>query len=52
MNNKYDTCKHAKNVGALAVYVHPTCPRLSMILGTLVSSKTRCEECESWEERK
>ena len=39
-------------VGELIVYVHPTCPRLSMIKGTLCSSKIRCREYRSWEERR
>lgn len=50
---KYKTCKHSTGrVGELIVYVHPTCPRLSMIKGTLCSSKIRCRECKSWEERR
>lgn len=50
---KYKTCKHSTGrVGELIVYVHPTCPRLSMIKGTLCSSKIRCRECRSWEEKK
>lgn len=52
MKNKYDTCKHVERVGELAVFVHPSCPRLTMIRGAMVSSKLRCEECERWEERK
>lgn len=40
MAEKYKTCKHSTGrVGELIVYVHPTCPRLSMIKGTLCSSK-------------
>ena len=32
MAEKYKTCKHSTGrVGELIVYVHPTCPRLSMI---------------------
>lgn len=43
MAEKYKTCKHSTGrVGELIVYVHPTCPRLSMIKGTLCSSKIRC----------
>jgi hypothetical protein len=49
---KYETCKHVEKVGQLAVYVRPSCPRLSMIKGNMVSSKPRCRECESWEERR
>lgn len=49
---KYKTCKHSTGrVGELIVYVHPTCPRLSKIKGTLCSSKMRCKECSSWEEK-
>lgn len=49
---KYKTCKHSTGrAGELIVYVHPTCPRLSMIKDTLCSSKIRCRECRSWEER-
>lgn len=34
MEEKYKTCKHSTSrVGELIVYVHPTCPRLSMIKG-------------------
>lgn len=37
---KYKTCKHSTGeYGQTAVYVHPSCPRLSMIKGILVSSK-------------
>lgn len=40
MAEKYKTCKHSTGrVGELIVYVHPTCPRLSMIKGALCSSK-------------
>ena len=46
MAEKYKTCKHST-----AVYVHPSCPRLSMIKGILVSSKRRCQECKSWERK-
>ena len=50
---KYKTCKHSTGeYGQTAVYVHPSCPRLSMIKGILVSSKRRCKECRSWEEKK
>lgn len=53
MAEKYKTCKHSTGrVGELIVYVHPTCPRLSMIKGILCSSKIRCRECRSWEARK
>ena len=47
---KYETCRHAIGAGELAIYVHSTCKRANMIMGTLVSSKTRCERCRSWEE--
>ena len=46
---KYKTCRHAISVGEMAIYVHSTCKRANMIMGTLVSSKTRCERCRSWE---
>lgn len=50
MAEKYKTCKHRTGkAGVTAVYVHPTCPRLTMIKGILVSSKRRCQECRSWE---
>lgn len=48
---KYETCKHAERVGQIAVYVKPSCPRLSIVKGNLVSSKVRCRECRSWEKR-
>ena len=52
MVEKYKTCKHGTGrVGELIVYVHPTCPRLTMIKGILVSSKRRCNECKNWEEK-
>lgn len=51
MAEKYKTCKHSTGeYGQTAVYVHQSCPRLSMIKGILVSSKRRCRECRSWEE--
>lgn len=47
---KYKTCKHSTGeYGQTAVYVHPSCPRLTMIKGILMSSKRRCQECRSWE---
>lgn len=49
---KYETCRHSTgNIGELIVYVHPSCPRLSMIKGCLVSSKIRCKECGQWEKK-
>ena len=48
---KFETCKHAKEVGSIAVYVFPTCKNATMIKGILVSSKERCRKCEIWEER-
>lgn len=52
MNEKYKTCKHSMgNVGELIVYVHPSCPRLWKINGTLATSKIRCKECKSWEDK-
>ena len=47
---KYKTCKHSTGeYGQTTVYVQPSCPRLTMIKGILVSSKRRCQECRSWE---
>ncbi len=48
---KYKTCIHAEKVGQYAVYVTPGCPRASKIKGRRVSSKDRCRECRSWEDR-
>ena len=49
---KYKTCKHSTGkYGQTTVYVHPSCPRLTMIKGILVSSKRRCKECRSWERK-
>lgn len=48
---KYETCRHVETVGNIAVYVKPTCPRLSMIKERLVTSKSRCRKCRSWEEK-
>lgn len=49
---KYKTCKHSTGkYGQTAVLVHPSCPRLTMIKGILVSSKRRCQECKSWERK-
>ena len=46
------SCKHSNgNVGELIVYVDPSCPMMSMIKGSFVSSVLRCAECEHWEER-
>lgn len=51
MAEKYITCKHSTGeYEQTAVYVHPSCPRLTMIKGKLVSSKRRCQECKSWED--
>ncbi|MDY4579790.1 MAG: hypothetical protein SO471_17960 [Anaerobutyricum hallii] len=45
------SCKHSTgNVGELIVYVNPSCPMMSMIKGSFVSSVLRCAECEHWEE--
>lgn len=46
---KFDTCKHVKEVGQIAIYVHPTCRQATMIKGILVSSKNRCRKCPYWE---
>lgn len=51
MAEKYETCRYAETVGNIVVYVKPACPRLSMIKGMLVTSKTRCRKCRSWEEK-
>lgn len=49
--NRARSCKHSTGkVGELIVYVHPTCPLMSMIKGDIVSSILRCAECEHWEE--
>lgn len=48
MKEKYKTCVHAENVGEMAVYVKPSCPRANAIKGVLVSSKRRCMECRSY----
>lgn len=46
------SCKHRSgDIGELIVYVHPTCPLMSMIKGDIVSSILRCAKCEHWEER-
>ena len=51
MAEKYITCKHSTGeYGQTAVHIHPSCPRLTMIKGKLVSSKRRCQECRSWED--
>lgn len=51
MKEKYETCIHADHAGQYAVYVKPSCRRASMIKGTLVTTKNRCRECRSWEEK-
>ena len=52
MEEKYKTCKHSTGkYGQTTVLVHPSCPRPTMIKGILVSSKRRCQECKSWEEK-
>lgn len=46
------SCKHRSgDVGELVVYVHPTCPMMSMLQGRIVSSILRCAECDHWEKR-
>lgn len=45
---KYETCRHVGSVGALAVYVKPSCPRANWTKGVMVSSRKRCEECGCW----
>lgn len=49
---KYKTCKHAERYGKTAVYVYPTCPKLTRMHGKFVSSKNRCMECEHWEKKR
>ena len=48
---KFEICRHAKEVGTIAVYVLPTCRNATMIKGVLVSSKERCRKCDFWEEK-
>ena len=50
---KYETCIHSTGKsGNIAVFVLPSCPRMSLIRGTCVSSKKRCLECRSYKEKK
>lgn len=51
MKKKYETCIHVQEVGSYAVYVHPSCPKATMIKGVLVSSRKRCASCRNWKER-
>lgn len=52
MTEKYKTCKHSTGeYGQTTVYVQPSCPRLTMIKGILVSSNRRCKECRSREKK-
>jgi hypothetical protein len=46
---KFRTCRHAEQVGEIAVYVKPTCPHLNLIKGKLVTSKRCCRSCSRWE---
>ena len=48
---KYKTCIHSQKAGQIVIYVDPGCPRATMIKGNLVSSKKRCEECQSWKQK-
>lgn len=49
---KCKTCVHSTgNVGELIVYVKPSCPRLSVIRGTLCTSKIKCRGCKNWRKR-
>ena len=48
---KFYTCKYAKEVGEIAVFVEPQCPHCTKIQGRLVSSKQRCRSCSSYEKR-
>lgn len=51
--DKYKTCRHSTGrVGELIVYVHPSCPALLIINGTLCSSKLQCDNCKCYEPRK
>ena len=52
MKEKYQTCKHVEKIGQTAVYVAPGCPKSNMTRGHLVSTKTRCQKCRRWEERR
>lgn len=47
----YETCRHVKEVGQIAVYVLPDCRNATMIKGVLVSGKTRYQKCGFWEGR-
>lgn len=47
----YETCRHVKEVGQIAVYVLPDCRNATMIKSVLVSSKNRCRKCNFWEGR-
>lgn len=48
---KFETCKHVRSVGTMAVYVEPSCCNATMIKGVMVSSKKRCSRCGRWEAR-
>lgn len=48
---KYETCAYAESVGRFKVNVSPECPKRVNMMGTLVSSKTRCQECQDWKAR-
>lgn len=47
---KFETCKHSTgNFGQTVVYVKPSCPRMNLLMGNMVSAKNRCRKCVSWE---
>lgn len=48
---KHETCIHVEKPGEFAVYVTPGCPMANMVMGHLVSSKKRCQECRHWKAR-
>ena len=51
MKEKYKSCINVISVGQTAVFVTPSCPRSTMIKGTLVSSKGRCTDCKSYKKK-
>lgn len=51
MKPNYETCQHAKSVGAFAVYVTPDCPNYHRIKGRLVTTRRCCQVCDHWRRR-
>ena len=51
MKEKYRTCRHAKSIGQVAVFVEPTCRHCHLIRGVLVTSKKTCNSCKGWEKK-